>query len=182
MTPSPARSPRSWAGSRGGWGRPAATRHPSPARAPRSAASVCHQPRGHPPARGSQDIPRVLGCGAAAHKSSILPARCRCESKGGKMATSPRWFSRPRYPPQARRKGFPLPPREWSGLPHRGPPPPRPESSAREPGWKRGRAPPQRPEGTLRARRESDAGAGAAGSALAHWRNLLTDVCLALSP
>lgn len=34
-----------------------------------------HQPGGHPPARGGQDIPRVPGCGAAAHKSAILPAR-----------------------------------------------------------------------------------------------------------
>lgn len=45
-----------------------------------------------------------------------------------------------------------------------------------------GRAPPRRPEGRLRARRESDAGAGAAGSAHAHWRSLLTDVRFALSP
>lgn len=43
------------------------------------------------------------------------------------------------------------------------------------------RAPP-RPEGRLRARRESDAGAGAASSARVHWRSLLTDVHLTLSP
>lgn len=169
MTPSPARSPRSWAGSKRGLGQ--AGGHAAPLPRPRPAAPARRQPRGPSPARGGRGSPRVPGCGAPAHKSSLLPARpparCRRESEGGKMATAPRSPSRPRYPPQAGGEDLrpPPPPRERSGLPHRGPPPPRPESSAREPGWKRGRAPPRRPEGRLRARRESDAGAGAAGSA-----------------
>lgn len=128
MTPSPARPPRSWAGSGGGWGRPAATRHPSPARAPRSTASACHRLRGHPPARGAQAIPRVPGCGAAAPKSSLLAARYRRR----RVWRREKW-RRPRARLHARSthlqladKGFPLPPRGmvWPS------PPPWPSTAA----------------------------------------------------
>lgn len=71
MTPSPARSPRSWAGSGGGWGRPAATRHPSPARTPRSAASARRQRRGQPPARGGR---AAHGSPGAACQPPSLPS------------------------------------------------------------------------------------------------------------
>lgn len=145
MTPSPARSPRSWAGRRGGWGRPAATRHPSPARAPRPAATACRQPQGHPPARGAQDIPRVPGCGAAAHKSSLLPARCRPESKGGKNGDLPALAFTPAVPTSSSQKRFPAAARGmvW-------PSPPWPSTAA---------------PGEQRARTRMEARAGAASAA-----------------
>ncbi|XP_049999720.1 translation initiation factor IF-2-like [Alexandromys fortis] len=146
---------------------------------------------GAPPAPGTAACPRqpgsprVPGCGVPAPKSSLLPVRPPAAAASRRTG---KW-RRPRARPLARGTHLRLAEkascrRRGNGpaFPHRGPPPPRPDSSAREPGWKRGRAPPRQPEGRLRARRESDAGAGAAGSARAHWQSLLTDVRLVLSP
>lgn len=133
------------------------------------------------PSHGSQ--------GAARQPPSLpswSPAAAAAESGGGKNGDVPALAFTPAVPTSSSRiKASRCRHGKWSGFPptvalHRR----ARERAAREnpDGSAGGRAPPRRPEGRLRARRESEAGAGAAGSAHSYWRTLLTDVCLALSP
>lgn len=140
MTPSPAWSPRSWAGSRGGWGRPAATRHPSPARAPRPRRAAgpgdTRLPEAAAAAHGSP------GCGVPALEPSLPPARSPARPlprrvRGRKNGDGRTLALTPAVPTSGSRR---RPPAAAAGRARPSPPPPRPESSAPEPGWKRGRA------------------------------------------
>lgn len=162
--------------------------HAAPLPRPRPAAPARRQPRGPPPARGGRGSPRVPGCGAPAHKSSLLPARppaAAASPRGGK-------WRRPRARPLARGTHLRLA-EKTSGRRRRrrGNGPAFPTAARRR--RRARRAARENPDGSAGGRRlgglrEGYARAGnpmrgraPRAARAAHWRGLLSDVRLTLS-